>query len=188
MDVHVSLDGRQDLTGEIYRQLRTAILAGRLQPGDALPATRELARSWSVSRSTVTEASGRLWGEGLVTSRTGAGTFVSETVSMALRRSRRQLPRSALKPRPVWDSIPLPPPPQSLLPFDFGVGMPDVSLFPFETWRRLLSEQMRAGVTQRAGYGSPAGDDGLVRGCTECRWTARAWRWTRCPVRHGSFM
>jgi GntR family transcriptional regulator/MocR family aminotransferase len=161
VDVHVSLDGRKDLTGEIYRQLQTAILAGRLQPGDALPPTRELARSLSVSRTTVTEAYGRLWGEGLVTSRTGAGTFVSETASMAVRRSRRTLPRSALKPRPVWDSIPLPPPPRSVQPFDFGVGMPDVSLFPFETWRRLLSEQMRAGVARRDAYGEPAGDDGL---------------------------
>jgi GntR family transcriptional regulator/MocR family aminotransferase len=161
VDVHVSLDGRSDLTGEIYRQLRTAIFAGRLQPGDALPPTRELARSLSVSRTTVTEAYGRLWGEGLVTSRTGAGTFVSETVSMAQRRNRRTPPRSALKPRPVWDSIPLPPLPQSVASFDFGVGMPDVSLFPFETWRRLLSEQMRAGVARRAEYGNPAGDDGL---------------------------
>jgi GntR family transcriptional regulator/MocR family aminotransferase len=39
--------------------------------------------------------------------------------------------------------------------------MPDVSRFPFETWRRLLSEQMRAGVARRASYGNPAGDDGL---------------------------
>jgi GntR family transcriptional regulator / MocR family aminotransferase len=30
MEVHVSLVGRKDLTGEIYRQLRGAILDGRL--------------------------------------------------------------------------------------------------------------------------------------------------------------
>src|SRR5215204_1655571 len=161
VEVHVSLGDRQDLTGEIYRQLRTAILGGRLQAGDALPPTRELARSLSVSRTTVTEAYGRLWGEGLITSRTGAGTFVSESVSMAPRWSRRTLPRSALKPRPVWDSIPLPPPPEPLAPFDFGVGVPDVSLFPFATWRRLLSEQMRPEVARRAAYGNPGGHDGL---------------------------
>ena len=76
MDVHVNLAGCTDLTGEIYCQLRAAILTGRLQPGHALPPTRELARSLSVSRTTVTEAYGRLWGEGLVTSRTGSGTYV----------------------------------------------------------------------------------------------------------------
>jgi DNA-binding GntR family transcriptional regulator len=35
--MHVSLAGCTDLTGEIYRQLRAAILTARLQPGHALP-------------------------------------------------------------------------------------------------------------------------------------------------------
>jgi GntR family transcriptional regulator/MocR family aminotransferase len=77
MEVHVSLVGRKDLSGEIYRQLRRAILAGRLRPGDRLPPTRELARRLSVSRTTVAVAYDRLWGEGFVTARVGAGTFVS---------------------------------------------------------------------------------------------------------------
>ena len=50
MEVHVSLVGRKDLTGEIYRQLRRAILDGRLPPGGRLPATRELARRLNVAR------------------------------------------------------------------------------------------------------------------------------------------
>jgi GntR family transcriptional regulator / MocR family aminotransferase len=56
MEVHVSLVGRKDLAGEIYRQLRRAILDGRLPPGGRLPPTRELARRLSVSRTTVTVA------------------------------------------------------------------------------------------------------------------------------------
>ena len=44
MEFHVGLVGRKDLTGEIYRQLRRAILDGRLAPGGRLPPTRELAR------------------------------------------------------------------------------------------------------------------------------------------------
>jgi hypothetical protein len=56
MEVHVSLVGRKDLTGEIYRQLRRAILDGRFPPGGRLPPTRELARRLNVSRTTVTVA------------------------------------------------------------------------------------------------------------------------------------
>src|ERR1700716_1199981 len=82
MEVHVSLLGRTDLSGEIYRQLRRAILDGRLRPRDLLPPTRELARTLSVSRTTVTVAYDRLWGEGLVDSRVGAGTFVNEHTSI----------------------------------------------------------------------------------------------------------
>src|SRR5215510_8517446 len=50
VDTHVSLVGRRDLSGEIYRQLRTAILEGRLLHGDRLPPTRELAQRLRVSR------------------------------------------------------------------------------------------------------------------------------------------
>src|SRR5947207_1113712 len=42
MELHVSLVGRDDLTGEIYRQLRRAILDGRLPPGQRPLLTREL--------------------------------------------------------------------------------------------------------------------------------------------------
>ena len=80
---HVSLVGRKDLSGEIYRQIRRAVLDQRLRPGDRLPPSRELARVLVVSRATVTVACERLVAEGFVTSRQGAGTFVSELVEQA---------------------------------------------------------------------------------------------------------
>jgi GntR family transcriptional regulator/MocR family aminotransferase len=54
------------LSGEIDRPVRRAILDGRLRPRDLLPPTRELARMLSVSRTTVTVANFRLWGQGSV--------------------------------------------------------------------------------------------------------------------------
>lgn len=57
---HVSLVGRKDLCGEIYRQIRRAVLDQRLRPGDRLPPSRELARALVVSRATVTVAYERL--------------------------------------------------------------------------------------------------------------------------------
>jgi GntR family transcriptional regulator / MocR family aminotransferase len=74
MELHVSLVGRKDLGGEIYRQLRRAILKGQLRPGDPLPPSRELARRLTVSRSTVTGAYDRLAGEGFATARVGAAS------------------------------------------------------------------------------------------------------------------
>jgi GntR family transcriptional regulator/MocR family aminotransferase len=67
MDFHVSLVGRKDLSGEIYRQLRRAIVNGRLRHGEVLPPTRELAQHLSVARTTVTVAYDGLAGEGFVT-------------------------------------------------------------------------------------------------------------------------
>lgn len=64
----------------VYRQIADAIAAemagGRLRDGDRLPPTRDLARRLGVNRNTVVSAYDALAAEGLVRSRTGAGTFV----------------------------------------------------------------------------------------------------------------
>jgi GntR family transcriptional regulator/MocR family aminotransferase len=56
MSLHISLVGRKNFSSEIYRQTLDAILNGLLSPGDPLPPSRELARTLSVSRMTVTLA------------------------------------------------------------------------------------------------------------------------------------
>src|SRR5437762_5833445 len=81
VQVHVSLIGRKELSGEIYRQLRRAIVDGRLRPGESLPPSRELARGLSVSRTTVTVAYDRLAGEGFVTARVRSEEHTSELQS-----------------------------------------------------------------------------------------------------------
>jgi GntR family transcriptional regulator/MocR family aminotransferase len=54
MDLHISLVGRKGVSREIHQQIRRAIIAGRLRPGEALPASRDLAKRLGVARSTVT--------------------------------------------------------------------------------------------------------------------------------------
>lgn len=156
MELHVNLVGRKDLSGEIYRQLRRAILDGRLRPGEFLPPTRELARRLSVARMTVTVAYDRLAGEGFVSSRVGSGTFVAEH-SSPTRESRRRQPAGALRPRPVWNSIPLSEAFARRAQFDFRIGLPDGSLFPHDKWRRLVSRALRPGAMGAGIYGEPAG-------------------------------
>jgi len=79
MDFHVSLEGRGDLTACIYRELRAAVIDGRLRPGEHLPGTRELARSLVVSRNTVAAAYERLTAEGFLTARVGSGRLWHST-------------------------------------------------------------------------------------------------------------
>lgn len=65
----------------LFLQLANAVAEdirrGRLQPGDALPGSRELADLLDINRNTVVAAYGELAAEGLVTSRIGGGTFVA---------------------------------------------------------------------------------------------------------------
>jgi GntR family transcriptional regulator / MocR family aminotransferase len=160
MDVHVSLTGRGDLAAEVYRQLREAILDGRLKSGERLPPTRELAQRLAVSRNTVAAAYDRLTAEGFLVGRVGAGTYVCPE-SLGGGRTRRA-PSGAARPRAIWSDIPLRPiaagPPPT---YDFRPGLPDARLFPLESWRRLVNRELRASAPYAANYGEPAGHPAL---------------------------
>lgn len=154
VDVHISLSGRNDRSGEIYRQLRSAVLEGRLAQGDRLPPTRELARRLGVSRTTTSVAYDRLISEGFAAARIGAGTFVSQVSSQP---RRRRVHATLVHPLPAWQEIPLPSHIWEEAEFDFRLGLPDVSLFPFQTWRRLMSRQFQSAVVGRGVNEHPAG-------------------------------
>ena len=158
MEVHVSLVGRKDLTGEIYRQLRRAILDGRLPPGSRLPATRELAVQLSVSRTTVVVAYDRLIGEGFVTGRVGAGTFVSDDLPGAGHGTGAT--GDILRPLPIWDDM-APLVFEHAAEFDFRPGIPDARLFPYQSWRQLLAREFSATAVGAGHYADPAGHPGL---------------------------
>ena len=161
MDVHVTLKGRGDLTARIYRQLFDAVLDGRLRPGERLPPTRELARRLDISRNTVAVVYERLVAEGVLTSRIGAGTFVC-TEAVGPTRARRAPAGSAAQARSVWKTVPEPPPARSGAPlYDFRVGSPDATMFPFTVWRRLVARQLRPGTLDWARYGEPSGHIGV---------------------------
>jgi GntR family transcriptional regulator / MocR family aminotransferase len=159
VELHVTLDGRRDLTGQIYRQVRGVIVTGRLRPGEALPPSRELAHRLSVSRTTVSAAYDRLAAEGFVSGRVGAGTFVADGVSLTGRPVTGPAPASPLQPLPFWgnglrgrwDLSAVKP------EFDLRVGMPDARLFPYQTWRRLMGDQLRTTAVGAGAYSGPAG-------------------------------
>ncbi|MEV4567140.1 PLP-dependent aminotransferase family protein [Nonomuraea sp. NPDC049419] len=153
MDVHISLDGRRDLAAQVYRQLLDAILDGRLRSGERLPPTRELARRLQISRNTVALAYDRLVADGFLVGRAGAGTFVSAEPVRG-----RAAPKGVVRPRTVWQDLPLPPAPSPAARYDFRVGLPDARLFPMETWRRLVARELRVSA---AGYADPAGHEPL---------------------------
>src|SRR5580692_8604532 len=57
---------RMPLYRWLYEELRSAILAGRLHPGARLPATRDLAAQYGISRPTIVTAFEQLRSEGYV--------------------------------------------------------------------------------------------------------------------------
>lgn len=67
---------------DIYRQLRGLIVSGQLGAGERLPTVRQTASDLGVAPGTAARAYKMLEAEGLVVSRTAAGTRVAETAGV----------------------------------------------------------------------------------------------------------
>src|SRR6202167_4573033 len=72
---------------QIVQQVEDSILKGQLKPGDQLPAERDLAQRFGVSRTAVREGVKTLREKGLVEAYSGRGTFVTNGTSFAVRQS-----------------------------------------------------------------------------------------------------
>ncbi len=68
------------VTHKIISQIRTAVLKGKLQPGDRLPSEKELAEQFQVSKQSLREAMRALEQIGLITLKKGigGGAFIVE--------------------------------------------------------------------------------------------------------------
>ena len=157
--------GSRDLLREVHRQLRAAILDGRLQPGARLPATRALAQRLGVSRNTMLAAYDLLLSEGYLLARPGAGTYVADTLPQS-RRGRMSKSASARRdPRLVPLNVPGADLAPTLQPQrardDFRVGLPDTGAFPFDIWRRLSDRALRRIAREPADYADPQGQAAL---------------------------
>jgi DNA-binding transcriptional regulator YhcF (GntR family) len=82
-DVGIRLDHRAEvpLGVQLDWAVRAAVAAGRLRPGERLPALRELADELGVNHNTLRAAVGKLEADGLLESRHGSGTFVAAGAS-----------------------------------------------------------------------------------------------------------
>lgn len=72
---------------QIVQQIEESIVKGELKPGDQLPAERELAQRFGVSRTAVREAVKALREKGLVEAYSGRGTFITDGTTQAVRQS-----------------------------------------------------------------------------------------------------
>ncbi|MEM5329653.1 PLP-dependent aminotransferase family protein [Paraburkholderia sp. JHI2823] len=186
MELHVTVSGRRDLAGQIYRQLRDSIVDGRLAGGTRLPSTRDLALQLGVSRKTTLDVFERLLAEGYLNSRRGSGTFVADTLERLPARERghpngqiraataasiaartaapgKRAPR-AVQATPWWHAqarIDALPRRDARLACDFAGGITDKSRFPFDIWRRCINDALRVQARGLGMYREPAGEEKL---------------------------
>jgi GntR family transcriptional regulator/MocR family aminotransferase len=102
MDFQLAITGLRPLTRQIYDQIRTAVLDGRLRRGERLPATRQLANQLNISRKTVVLAYDMLLAEGIIVTRSGSGSYV-EDLGIATRKIPPLV--SPIAVAPYWQNL-----------------------------------------------------------------------------------
>ena len=86
---HLNPTSDVPLFRQLYSELRTAILSGRISAGTRMPSTRDFAADLGVSRNTVLNAFDQLYAEGYLARRVGDGTYVSNELPDDLLRVKR---------------------------------------------------------------------------------------------------
>jgi len=166
MAFSIDSSSEEPLHRQLYNELRTAILGGRLPTGCRLPASRELAQVTRLSRNTVLSAYDQLIAEGYIDSRAGSGTYVASTLPdqvltgpeiepvPTLDRTARRLTREGerLRAMPFRKWPPLPGGPMF-----FRAGLPALDQFPMDTWRRLTDKRLRLASVKTLAYDEPQG-------------------------------
>ena len=147
---------------QIYQVIREAILSHLLPVGLQLPSSRDLARELDMSRNTVTYAYEQLIAEGYLETRTGAGTFIADTVpdqmpdgvaagkvppdvnsNIGLSTRGAQLGERSGAYNLQWGA--------------FMPGVPDVTRFPNKVWSRLQNKYWRRSRPEMLTYGHGGG-------------------------------
>ncbi|MEU4037810.1 PLP-dependent aminotransferase family protein [Streptomyces collinus] len=131
------------LRAQLEHALRDAIRNGRLELGERLPSSRELARALGLSRGLVQECYAQLLAEGYLVTRPGSATRVAAGAATA--------PPATARPQTGA--------PRMLA--DFRCGVPDLRSFPVRDWTRAMREAASGMPTEEFDYGDPRGTRAL---------------------------
>lgn len=149
--IKLDRDDSAHLHTQLYNSLRELILDGVLPGDQRLPSTRVLADELQISRTTVLTVYDRMCNEGLLYSRTGAGSYVSSTLKQRQLALEKAIDGSSGSND---DSPPLSKAFQSMYkrlpirveiskPQAFSTAIPAIDVFPMNLWSRMVSRYSR---------------------------------------------
>jgi GntR family transcriptional regulator / MocR family aminotransferase len=163
--IPVDDDPSKPMYVQLYDWFRSAIINGRLRPGQKVPSTRQLASELKVSRITILSAFQQLHAEGYLEGSVGSGTYVAKSipdhaVKLTLGDALRRLPSDSQHgPRRVsklgTKFLSAPVIPRGFRAFQ--VGLPALDRFPRTIWSRLLIRHSRQTRKELMAYGNPMG-------------------------------
>jgi GntR family transcriptional regulator/MocR family aminotransferase len=153
MDLTIYLDftSKTPLYQQLIDKIRGAILTVRLQPNQKLPSSRNLAKSLTISRTTVTQAYEQLESEGYLETRLGSGTYVCHKIPDEWLKSRAIDPVTNSSAKDLTlsqfgqslthiSSLQVDEPDAEI---SFRYGNPATTYFPIQQWRKLLARHCK---------------------------------------------
>jgi len=160
----VNRQGEKPLHRQIYDGFRAMILERRLQPGQQIPSTRALAGELRISRIPILDAYAQLLAEGYIESRSGSGTFVTNSLSDQFLSVRPAV--ASVVNDPASDAISRV---SRLLPVEgtpwfrgagsFSVGQIAYDHFPFRVWSDLVTRHAKRVRVSSMNYSDPMGSE-----------------------------
>jgi GntR family transcriptional regulator len=91
LEIRLSTTDGVPVYRQIVNQVKYLIASGRLEPGQELPAIRQLAERLVINPNTVVHAYAELAKEGIVVSRHGSGTYVADAKKTSSRAAAQKL-------------------------------------------------------------------------------------------------
>jgi GntR family transcriptional regulator / MocR family aminotransferase len=135
----------------LYDEFRRAILDRRLSPGTRLPATRDLANQYGISRGTVVSVFEQLESEGYLAGRPGAGTRVNSLPCRNASAKAAPVPKIRTLPAALR-GLPHASPARPFRPYE-----PALAEFPMDVWARIASRSLRRAPTSLLAEADPRG-------------------------------
>ncbi|WP_167158866.1 PLP-dependent aminotransferase family protein [Streptomyces sp. MBT27] len=162
-------DGGTPLQQQLCEQITALVRAGRLRPGDSVPASRELAQQLDVSRTVVTRAYELLRANSIIIARRGSGTRVAPLAGdgptaqppSPQAKFAPQPPRATDGSSPLWQPWEPPPTHHPGGALDFRHGTPALAEFPVARWRQSLHDAYGRADVASLGYGPAEGSPTL---------------------------
>ncbi len=142
----VDKNSSDSLMRQVYGQIKSMILEGRLPADSKLPSTRWLSKDLGISRNVILEAYDQLMAEGYIEGKHGSGTVVAKDLYFEKSKIAHEENLLEAGGESFHSDV-----------IDFRSGIPALDLFPKKEWGRLYNNICSYGPSEAFRYCEPAG-------------------------------
>nr|WP_268820160.1 PLP-dependent aminotransferase family protein [Paraglaciecola sp. G1-23] len=149
---------------QLAEAIRNTIRNGKLLAKDNLPSVKSISQDMHINRHTVMKAFAELIAEGWIESKQRVGYTVVANLPIEQSQSSSNVTtrQRSFDFRLVRNGIKLTDYPAEQFTYNFSGGQPDLSLFPFNEFKRHMSAVLARPQTSQLSYGESAGTPELI--------------------------